>query len=107
VEYKVNLPQLDVTTVRIDALRGFLEQSLIEIDERIATVQQTWNGAAADAYADAHADWIAGAQKAARGIEKMRAAAQAAHDAYSATVAANLSTLGRGGSAGHEGGPAR
>ncbi|UGT67003.1 WXG100 family type VII secretion target [Nocardia gipuzkoensis] len=107
MEYKVNLGQLDATTVRIDALRGFLEQSLIEIDERIVTVQQTWNGAAADAYAEAHADWVAGAQKAACGIEKMRAAAQAAHDAYSATVAANLSVLGRGGSPGHQGGPAR
>ncbi|MEU1548251.1 WXG100 family type VII secretion target [Nocardia sp. NPDC005745] len=104
MEYKVSLGQLDAITVRIDALRGFLEESLIEIDERIATVQQTWNGASAAAYADAHADWIAGAQKAARGIEKMRAAAQAAHDAYSATVTANLSVLGR---SGQDGGPAR
>ncbi len=100
MEYKVNLDQLDATTVRIDALRGFLEGSLSEIDERIATVQQTWNGASADAYAEAHADWIVGAQKAARGIKKMMAAAQAAHDAYSATVTANLSVLGRAGQEG-------
>ncbi|MEU4599895.1 WXG100 family type VII secretion target [Nocardia sp. NPDC023988] len=97
MRYRVNLIDLDDAVIQINALKVFLEESLIEIDERVATMRADWSGAAADAYDTAHVDWLASARTAADGIEKMRAAARGAHDSYTATINANRALLGRGG----------
>jgi WXG100 family type VII secretion target len=95
MEYRVDLEHLDEVTARIEGLRGFVTESLREVEERIATVQQSWNGEAADRHAEAHAEWVTAAERVRAGIEKMRASAQAAHGHYGDAVAANLRTLGR------------
>ncbi|WP_063006199.1 WXG100 family type VII secretion target [Nocardia salmonicida] len=97
MRYRVNLTDLDDAVIQINTLKVFLEESLIEIDERVATMRADWSGAASDAYDTAHVDWIASARTAAAGIEKMRAAARGAHDSYTATINANRALLGRGG----------
>ncbi|MGY1969732.1 WXG100 family type VII secretion target [Nocardia gipuzkoensis] len=96
-EYRVDLHHLAAVTAQMQGLNGFVEDSLREIEERIATVQGDWTGEAADAHATAHAEWTAAAAKIRDGLAKMKAAADAAEKNYSAAVAANLSTLGRGG----------
>jgi WXG100 family type VII secretion target len=95
-EYRVDLAHLDNVTARIAGLQGFVEQSLQEVEERIAGVQANWAGEAADAHATAHAEWAAAAAKIAAGLEKMRAAAAAAHRHYGDASAANIAMLGHG-----------
>ncbi len=97
MRYRVNLTELDDAVIQINALKTFLEESLIEIDERVNTMRADWTGSAAQAYDTAHVDWIASARTATAGIEKMRAAARSAHDSYTATIAANRALLGRDG----------
>ncbi len=87
-------------TARLEGLNGFVEDSLREIDERIATVQGNWSGEAADAHAIAHTEWTAAAAKIRDGLAKMRAAATSARKEYEEAVATNLAILGRGGNGG-------
>ncbi|MEV0712077.1 WXG100 family type VII secretion target [Nocardia aurea] len=99
MRYQVDLAHLDEVTARIATLHGFLVDSLREIDERIALVQQSWNGAAATKQAEAHQQWVLAAQSVQEGIDTMRSAAATAHTAYTEASAANLRMLGRGGGA--------
>ncbi|MEV0248416.1 WXG100 family type VII secretion target [Nocardia sp. NPDC050712] len=96
MRYQVDLTHLDEVTARITTLHGFLVDSLREVDERIATVQQSWNGEAADKQAQAHQQWVKAAQSVQEGIETMRSAAATARTAYTEASAANLRMLGRG-----------
>jgi uncharacterized protein YukE len=41
----------------------FIEESLIELEERITAIQTNWSGQAADAHATAHSEWTAAAAK--------------------------------------------
>jgi len=94
-KYQVDLDQLDTVTKRIGGLTDFVAESLREIDERMATMQQNWSGDAADEQAAAHAEWVAAAEKIRGGVKKMQDAAAAAHTAYNDAVAENLRALGR------------
>ncbi|MGV9611369.1 WXG100 family type VII secretion target [Nocardia xishanensis] len=96
-EYRVDLAHLDEVTARIAGLHGFVTESLREIEERIAATQASWTGAAADAHAEAHREWTQAATQMAEGIDTMRAAAAAAHAAYTTAEQTNLKILGRGG----------
>lgn len=94
--YRVNLAELDNITARLQGLIGFVEQCLTQIESRVAVVQSTWSGEAADAHAAAHRDWLAGAQDMRDGLERMRTAARIAHDNYASASATNVAMLGRG-----------
>ncbi|MFI5540511.1 WXG100 family type VII secretion target [Nocardia sp. NPDC051900] len=94
--FRVKLSELEQINARLGAFVGFLNDSLAGLQQRIDTVQQNWNGVAADAQADAFRQWVTGATDVAEGIQAMQEAAQAAHDRYAAAIAANLQMLGRG-----------
>ncbi|MEV6559965.1 WXG100 family type VII secretion target [Nocardia sp. NPDC051756] len=96
-QYRVDLDHLDAVTAKVAALNSFVADALVELDQRIAAMQSTWDGAAADAHATAHAEWTAAAAKMADGLERMRAAAASARASYNASTTANLSMLGRSG----------
>ncbi|MGY1939689.1 WXG100 family type VII secretion target [Nocardia gipuzkoensis] len=96
-QYRVDLAHLETVTARIAGLASFVSESLREVDERIAVVQGTWSGEAADAHATAHAEWTAAAAKINEGLAKMQRAAAAARQSYEDGTAANLAMLGRGG----------
>ncbi|MFD6161976.1 WXG100 family type VII secretion target [Nocardia sp. NPDC060256] len=96
-QYRVDLAHLDTVTAKVAALNAFVADALTELDTRIATMQSSWTGAAADAHATAHAEWVAAAALMTDGLEKMRAAAAAAHASYENGTAANLAMLGRSG----------
>ncbi|WP_433600520.1 WXG100 family type VII secretion target [Nocardia sp. CA-135953] len=95
MRYQVDLDHLDDVTARIGGLNDFLQESIREIDERMAVMQQSWNGHAADKQAEAHREWATAAQEVREGIEAMQAAARTAHTAYNDAVTENLRTLGR------------
>jgi WXG100 family type VII secretion target len=92
--YSVDLEHLDAVTARIGGLHGFITESLTGLDSRIAAAHQEWAGAAADKHNAAHREWMKAAGEARDSIEAMRAAAQAAHTAYTDVVTANRRTLG-------------
>ncbi|WP_194835397.1 WXG100 family type VII secretion target [Nocardia sp. XZ_19_369] len=93
--FRVDLDELEQMVARVSGFVGFLNESLDGLQQRISTVQQNWNGAAADAQAEAYRDWHTGATDVSEGIDTMRRAVQAAHDRYTAAIAANLAMLGR------------
>ncbi|WP_054813372.1 WXG100 family type VII secretion target [Nocardia arizonensis] len=95
MRYQVDLDHLDDVTTRIGGLNDFLRESLREIDERMAAMQKSWNGNAADKQAEAHREWATAAQEVREGIEAMQAAARTAHTAYNDAVTENLRALGR------------
>ncbi|QIS18745.1 WXG100 family type VII secretion target [Nocardia terpenica] len=94
--YQVDLEHLDTVTARIAGLQGFVQDTLAGLDVRIAAAHQNWTGEAATRHAEAHREWMAAASEVHEGIEAMRAAATAAHTAYSDVLATNLGILGRG-----------
>jgi WXG100 family type VII secretion target len=93
--YRVDLEHLDQFTARIAGLYGFVQDSLSGLDQRVTAAHQQWSGAAADRHADAHREWMTAAGEAQDGIYAMRKAAAAAHDSYTAVIAANRKLLGR------------
>ncbi|WP_433577755.1 WXG100 family type VII secretion target [Nocardia brasiliensis] len=91
----MKLVELEQITARLDGFIGFLSESLAGLQQRIDTVQQSWNGSAADAQAEAFRLWMAGAADVTDGVTAMKQAALDAHDRYSSAAAANLRMLGR------------
>ncbi|MEU2092501.1 hypothetical protein ACWDSF_13070 [Nocardia beijingensis] len=57
------------------------------------TAVGTWSGGAASAHADAHRDWTKGTDDVREGIAAMRAAAAAAHTAYSEAMTIDVTML--------------
>ncbi|PXX66901.1 WXG100 family type VII secretion target [Nocardia tenerifensis] len=96
-QYRVDLAHLDTVTAQLESLNGFVEELLRELEERIAVVQRDWSGAAADAHAATHAQWITAAAMIHGELAKVKTAAAAALSSYDAGTAANLSMLGRSG----------
>ncbi|GAB2701617.1 WXG100 family type VII secretion target [Nocardia thraciensis] len=94
--FQVKLTDLEQIMARLEGFRGFLTESMSGLQSRVDTAQQNWNGASADAQADAFRQWMTGAADVVEGIAAMKQAAQAAHDRYSSAAAANLRMLGRG-----------
>ncbi|WP_331758057.1 WXG100 family type VII secretion target (plasmid) [Nocardia sp. NBC_01377] len=93
--FRVKLTELDDIAGRLNSFVGFLSDSMAGLEQRIGQVQQNWNGAAADAQADAFRQWMVGATDVSEGIAAMKKAAVDAQDRYSAAAAANLRMLGR------------
>ncbi|MEU2038968.1 WXG100 family type VII secretion target [Nocardia niwae] len=91
--FGVDLNHLDVVTARIAGLVGFTEDTFTGVEQRVNALHRNWTGAAADAHAEAHRDWVEGAADVRDGIAAMRAAAAAAHAAYSAAITTNLRML--------------
>ncbi|MEV0361914.1 WXG100 family type VII secretion target [Nocardia fusca] len=93
--FQVDLAELEDITSRVGNFVGFLADSLAGLEQRMATLHQTWSGDAAIAQADAFRRWAAGATDVAEGIDAMRQAAVAAHDRYTAAIEANQQMFGR------------
>lgn len=94
--YRVDLEHLDTVTARIAGLAGFVQDTLAGLDARIAAAHQNWTGETADKHEQAHREWMKAAGEVHEGIEAMRAAARAAHTAYTDVLHTNLGILGRG-----------
>lgn len=94
--FQVNLSELESITDRLSGFVKFLADSMSGLQQRIDSVQQNWNGAGADAQADAFRKWMTGAAEVSEGIEEMKQAAADAHTHYSKAAATNSAIFGRG-----------
>ncbi|MBF6441957.1 WXG100 family type VII secretion target [Nocardia farcinica] len=88
-DFSFDIDELDQLISRANGFIGFLTESLDGINNRIAAVQQNWQGAAADAQAEAYQEWATGAATVVEGLAQMYDAAVTARDAYSAAAEAN------------------
>ncbi|PXX71290.1 WXG100 family type VII secretion target [Nocardia tenerifensis] len=93
-EFSVDLDQLDEVVARLSNLAGFVTDHLDEIDDRVATLAGSgWESVAAQAYAEAHRQWAAGAREFAEGIREMSDAAKKAHARYTRALDLNARML--------------
>jgi len=96
-EFSVNIDDLDQLVARLSGLAGFIEDHLDEIDEKVATLTGTgWEGIAAQAYSDAHRQWVTGAREFTDGVRTMSDAANRAHTRYSTAADINKQMLQSG-----------
>ncbi|WP_043657315.1 WXG100 family type VII secretion target [Nocardia thailandica] len=93
-DFSFDLDALDQLVSRANGFIGFLTESLDGITQRVATIQQGWNGAAADAQEQAFRDWLTGATTVIEGLQEMHTAAVTARDAYKAAEEINLRMSG-------------
>ncbi|WP_181697663.1 WXG100 family type VII secretion target [Nocardia sp. GTS18] len=93
-DFSFDLDTLDQLVSRANGFIGFLTDSLDGLTQRIATIQQSWHGAAADAQEEAFREWLAGATRVVEGIREMHTAAVTARDAYKAAEEMNLRMSG-------------
>ncbi|BAD55328.1 hypothetical protein NFA_4855 [Nocardia farcinica IFM 10152] len=71
-------------------MAGYIGECLDEVDAKVATLSGTgWEGVAAQAYVDAHVQWLAGARAFAEGVRDMSDAARVAHARYTRAVETN------------------
>ncbi|NKY30300.1 WXG100 family type VII secretion target [Nocardia gamkensis] len=95
--FSVDLDHLDEIVVRLSGLAGFIGEHLDEIDHRVETLAGTgWEGVAAQAYADAHTQWIAGAREFVEGVKDVSDAAKAAHARYTTAHDTNYKMFSQG-----------
>ncbi|WP_435593163.1 WXG100 family type VII secretion target [Nocardia sp. bgisy118] len=86
-QFSVDLDHLDEIVTKLSALAGFIGEHLDEIDDRVATLTGTgWESIAAQAYAEAHREWVTGAREFVEGVRDMSDAARKAHGRYSGAI---------------------
>ncbi|UGT57778.1 WXG100 family type VII secretion target [Nocardia asteroides] len=93
-DFTFDIDELDQLISRANGFIGFLTESLDGINNRIASIQQNWQGDAADAQEKSYREWTAGAAAVVEGLTQMHDAAVTARDAYSAAQQANLRMSG-------------
>jgi WXG100 family type VII secretion target len=94
--FHIDLEHLDDIVSRLGTLADLLTDRVEQLDNHATGLRNQWSGSAADAYADAHRQWSAGAKEFRDGIRDMRAAAARAHAHYQAAGSANKRMFGGG-----------
>jgi len=91
-EFSVDLGELDDVVTRLKALAGFLNETFDEIDREVKALRGggSWDGIGAQAYADAHREWLGEAVEFAQGVCDAADAARMVHARY--THAVNVNT---------------
>ncbi|MEU0504358.1 WXG100 family type VII secretion target [Nocardia sp. NPDC005998] len=96
-QFSVDLNHLDEIVARLSGLSGFISDHLDGIDDKVAALTGTgWESAAAQAYTEAHREWVTGAREFVEGIRDMSDAARKAHERYSNAINLNYKMLAGG-----------
>ncbi|WP_433601001.1 WXG100 family type VII secretion target [Nocardia sp. CA-135953] len=79
-EFSVDLDDLDRIVARLSGLAGFASDHLDDIDGKVAALTGTgWESVAAQAYSEAHQQWMTGVRQFAGGARDERRGPQSAH----------------------------
>lgn len=93
-EFSVNLEDLDRLVARLSGLSGFISDHLDDIDGKVAALTGTgWESVAAQAYSEAHQQWMTGAREFTEGVREMSDTARKAHTRYSTAADVNKQML--------------
>jgi WXG100 family type VII secretion target len=88
-DFSVDLDHLDEVTIRIQAFSEYLADQLAGLDTRAQQLSSSWSGVSADAYDQAHREWIAAALEVRDGLKSIETATRAAHRNYGNASATN------------------
>lgn len=88
--HAVDLEELAGTVEALSRCGGRLDMLLDDVSHAVRALHLSWSGLAADAQAEAQAEWEAGFRSMRAALDAMREAADAAHDRYAAAAATNL-----------------
>lgn len=93
-EFSVDLDDLDRIVARLSGLAGFINDHLDDIDAKVTALTGTgWESVAAQAYSEAHRQWVTGAREFAGGVREMSDTARRAHTRYSTAAEVNKQML--------------
>ncbi|NEW34437.1 WXG100 family type VII secretion target [Nocardia cyriacigeorgica] len=96
-EFRVDIDCLDNIVGRLSGLADFIAGQLDDLENKVNALHGTgWEGVAAQAYADAHAQWTVGAREFSDGVRQLSGLATDAHTQYRAAADMNR-RMSRGG----------
>ena len=83
--------ELDSVISDLESTETALESITHDLESQMRTLHDEWEGLAAQAHGEAHAQWTAGMVAMRQAMSELRAAARAAHGNYTAAGDANAS----------------
>ncbi|MFE6922631.1 WXG100 family type VII secretion target [Nocardia sp. NPDC057663] len=91
--FDVDLEHLDEVTIRIRGYKDFLADHIVALESAAKELSSKWDGAAADAYSEAHLQFVSGMNEVHVNLGDLEALAVAAHANYSEAATANVKML--------------
>jgi WXG100 family type VII secretion target len=88
--YRVDLSRLQDVIGDLATCERALELLTNDVEARVARLQESWEGEAADAQREAHQEWEAGLREMRAALAEMRKAAKTAHGNYGTAVSTNV-----------------
>lgn len=88
--FSLDPDELDAVIADLERTEAALETISGDLDNRMRALHDEWEGLAAQAHTEAHAQWAAGMVAMRQAMTDLRAAARAAHGNYTAAGGANL-----------------
>lgn len=95
-EIVVDLEHLKQLVTRLSGLSGYLSDHLDQLDNKVRGLQVSWQGAASQAYQDAHEQWSAGAKEFTEGVDAMSKALRKVIERYNSASETDLRMLNGG-----------
>jgi WXG100 family type VII secretion target len=92
--FSVDLDKLEDLAARMRTYKATVADRLSELEQKAKEMEGAWRGAAAVAYQEAHAEWLAGVTDMQDGILALEEAVKAAHTSYTSAAAENRRILG-------------
>jgi WXG100 family type VII secretion target len=93
MRYRVELDELLAFADELHAFEQRAEAIATQVDERIASLHETWSGEAATAHRAQHDEWMVGAAQMREALAQLREAAQGAHRNYTDAAQRNVEML--------------
>lgn len=90
-DFTLDPDELDAVIADLERTEAALETMTNDLEAQMRALHEVWEGLAAQAHGEAHAQWNAGMVAMRRAMSEMRAAARTAHGNYLAAGEANLS----------------
>ena len=90
VDLAVDMAELDAVIADVQACETRLETLTDDLDRQVRALQDSWEGLAAQAQQEAHAEWTRGMRDMRTALADLRAAARQAHSNYSGAADTNV-----------------
>ncbi|MFF0528361.1 WXG100 family type VII secretion target [Nocardia amikacinitolerans] len=92
--FSVDLDKLEELAARMRGYKAAVADRLAELEAKAKEVEGVWVGAAAMAYREAHAEWVAGVTDMQDGLAALEEAVKDAHGSYTNAASETLRILG-------------
>ena len=88
--FSVDLDELHQVVADVEACGSALERLTADLERQVAALHEVWEGLAAQAQREAHAEWEQGMRAMRPALDGLRAAAATAHANYTGAADANV-----------------